>query len=398
MIARLPKLLVITSARVGMAGDEFAFDVKFVEGMRQYTRTWFGDVECVIRLGERLPFARAYSIEELPFSVKIIEDREFVDGHCLEGASVVLCEGDTHENLHVYKMARDLGIKFVYTIEYTLETRLRIAIFDASRCILRRMYSLVWIVFQEVRRRRALAGADGVQANGYPVFDAYRRLNANTMIYLDSRIHAEILATDAEMADRLDWVLRGEPLRLVHSGRLEAHKGSQDLIPLAVELRDRGVRFTLDIFGTGALEGSIRSEIQARGLGRFVTVHGVLDFETELVPFARSNCDIYISCHRQSDPSCTYLESMGCGLAVIGYANEMWAKLCSASGAGWLAPLGSVRLLAAAVVEADKNRAIAADRMRSARRFAARHAFELEFERRVRHLNDVMNQSPTHVA
>ena len=43
---------------------------------------------------------------------------------------------------------------------------------------------------------------------------------------------------------------------------------------------------------------------------------GVVDFETELVPFTRQNADIFLGCHRQSDPSCTYLEAMGCGVAV----------------------------------------------------------------------------------
>ena len=42
-------------------------------------------------------------------------------------------------------------------------------------------------------------------------------------------------------------------------------------------------------------------------------------FESELVPWMRQEADIFLSCHRQDDPSCAYLEAMGCGLPVLGY-------------------------------------------------------------------------------
>jgi glycosyltransferase involved in cell wall biosynthesis len=152
----------------------------------------------------------------------------------------------------------------------------------------------------------------------------------------------------------------------------------------------------MDIFGTGRLEDQIKAEIAASGLEQLVSFNGVLDFETELVPFMRSNCDIYLSCHRQSDPSCTFLETMGCGLAVVGYANEMWSNLNKASGAGWTVPMASVPLLARTIAEADKHRAPLADRMRKARQFAAEHCFEVEFSKRVQHLRDTLDASPAH--
>lgn len=182
-------------------------------------------------------------------------------------------------------------------------------------------------------------------------------------------------------------LLGGAPLRLLHSGRLEHMKGSHDLIPIARQLVLKGVDFTLDVFGTGSLESEIQKDIAQHGLQDRVRLRGAVDFETELVPFAKKNSHIYLSCHRQSDPSCSYIENMGCGLAVIGYSNRMWAALCSASKAGWVAPLGNTDALADAITEAAQDRELTAAVCQTAREFAEHHSFENEFQNRVNHMS-----------
>jgi hypothetical protein len=117
-----------------------------------------------------------------------------------------------------------------------------------------------------------------------------------------------------------------------------------------------------------------------------VKLHGPVDFATELVPFCRKHADIYLSCHRQSDPSCTYLESMGCGLAVAGYDNRMWSALRRASGAGWTAPLGRATALADVIARLGRERQEVVQACRAAYSFAAAHAFEHEFRKRIDHL------------
>ena len=77
---------------------------------------------------------------------------------------------------------------------------------------------------------------------------------------------------------------------------------------------------------------------------------------------------------------------MGCGLAVIGYANRMWSALCRESGAGWSAPLGDTDALTGAIVQATRDRERLAACCRAARDFALQHSFEREFKHRVEHL------------
>lgn len=139
----------------------------------------------------------------------------------------------------------------------------------------------------------------------------------------------------------------------------------------------------LDVFGTGSLEPEIREAARQAGLQDRVRLHGVVDFARELVPFARGGSDIYLSCHRQSDPSCSYLENMGCGLAVAGYGNRMWAALARESQAGWVAPLGNVAALADCIAAAHRDRAGLMRRCDNALGFARAHLFDAEFDKRI---------------
>ncbi|MBP9047841.1 MAG: glycosyltransferase, partial [Tabrizicola sp.] len=117
-----------------------------------------------------------------------------------------------------------------------------------------------------------------------------------------------------------------------------------------------------------------------------VRLRGVVDFETELVPFTRQNADIFLGCHRQSDPSCTYLEAMGCGVAVASYDNRMWQRLNAEAQAGWGAPLGNARMLADRIAEVARDPAAITRCSRNAWTFSRAHGFQPEFQRRMEHL------------
>ena len=383
----MTSLLVISSAPATLVDKQPFLDIKFVEGMRYYNDLWDGPVSCILKLRDgTFPFGQTYAPDQLPFNVTLLPANKSIGAEEISGHDIILCGGDNHEHLHLADICRDVRKKLVFIIEYIPETRRQIIFLDPSRSLPRKLYSLLWTMKQERRRRRAFRIADGIQANGYPAFSLYSPMNANPMMYLDNRVGKNLLATETEMEARQQRLLSGAPLRLLHSGRLEHLKGSQDLVPIARRLAAKGVDFTLDIFGTGSLEDEIRKGIAEHGLKDRVRLNGAVDFESELVPFAREHADIYLSCHRQSDPSCTYIENMGCGLAVIGYANRMWSALREESHAGWTAPLGDTGALADAIAEAATNRHDLAGSCRAARSFAGQHSFENEFQRRIQNL------------
>jgi len=383
-------LLVISSTPVEICGDDITLDDKFVEGMSYYSKFWAGNVGCLILdRNERVSFGKKYDLGSLPFTIKIKKISETFDLADIENFDIILASGDSSDQLVLVNYCKSRKERIIFVIENTLHAKIDMLLLDNSRGFIRKAYTVIWLLKHEISRRRAFRQADGLQINGYPAYHAYAEDNSDTLKYLDNRISDKLLATTAEMAARQRRSENGDRLNIMHSGRLEPIKGSQDLIPVACKLMREGIDYQLNIFGSGSLEAEIREGIIKYGLQDRVFLHGPVDFETELVPYARTYADVYLSCHRQSDPSCTYLESMGCGLAIIGYGNSMWASLCRDSGAGWSVPLADVNALCDAVIQASENRLELNRRCLAAWQFAGGHTFDREFGRRIEHLRSI---------
>ena len=386
-----PKLLMLPPAPViNIDPSHPVLDTKFVAGMAYICANWPGRVDCILRnQTSHIPFGAQYALSDLPFGLQVKDPNEPVDPARLEDYDVVELSGDMHLDLDLPSLAKQNGLRarLVTVIEYTLETRLRITQLDRELSVFRKAKSAIWTLWHERRRRRAMRMSDAVQTNGYPAYDAYRSLNPDTLLYLDNRMRDDLFALELEMATRRDRLSRTMPLRLINSGRLESMKGSQDLIPFATALRNIGTNFTLDIYGSGSLENEIRSAIAANNLEKTVKLHPVVDFETKLVQLSRRTADVFLSFNRQSDPSCTYIEAMGCGLPVVGYANRMLERLVQASRAGWTVPLGNVQAMAALVSALTEHPETIPNAAANALAFARLHSFEGEFLKRQAHLS-----------
>ncbi|MBY6190709.1 glycosyltransferase [Microbulbifer agarilyticus] len=383
----MKSLLIITSAPAARVAGKPFLDKKFCEGMRFYAEAWGGPVSCVAYLREAaFPFGQEFEEGDLPFKLRLLNRGQRITAEDLVNVDLVLCSGDNHEYFYMSDICAGLQTKLVYVIEYILETRLQINFLDPKKNFFEKLYSAVWNVKTEFYRRRAFKRADGLQANGFPSFSAYQKLSKNTLRYLDNRTGSLLFATDQEMASRVDHLNTGKRIRVVHSGRLEPMKGSQDLIPIARALTRKNIDFELHIFGAGSLESDIREDIELYALQDRVFLRGAIDFETELVPFVRQNADVYLSCHRQSDPSCSYIENMACGVAIAGYSNRMWTALCEDSKSGWCAPLGDYEALASKVAQASVNRKDTISQCKKSLEYANKHAFEKVFSQRIDHL------------
>lgn len=135
-------------------------------------------------------------------------------------------------------------------------------------------------------------------------------------------------------------------------------------------------------------------QIAAHGLHEQVQLLGTLEFLQELMPMLKNEIDLFVCPHLQGDPSCTYLETLCGGVPIVGYANEAWQGLQRLSSAGRLCALGRPEALAAAIEALSFDlhglRALA----NHARDFALQHVFEVEFERRVVHLQRLCTAAP----
>lgn len=367
--------------------DKVLLTRKFVDGVALYRELWKGPTTllcepCEIE-SDNLDNIEI-SIERGPFKTvcKPFSDSDL--SKLLSGPAIVLTGGGKVHSF-VNAVCRRANVPCVYVTEYSLKTRLQIA--KAERqSLLRRTARSLRQIQQEVALRRAISLSDGVQCNGTPTYNAYKSLTPRPLLFFDTRATEDMLTTPERISARGANLIQ-RPIHLVFSGRLKLMKGVNHLPLVADHLRKLGVAFTMSICGDGECLQQLRQDVRKLGLEDCVAFRGALDFKTELLPFVADKADLFVCCHPQGDPSCTYLETMACGVPIIGYENEALAGLVQVSGVGWVTPVDDPKALAAKIASVTStDLTIAANQSLS---FAKDHTFEKVFQRRIDHLDMV---------
>jgi glycosyltransferase involved in cell wall biosynthesis len=385
----VPTVLVIPTLRAQRsASGNLVITAKYLSGLEAFASLWPGKVASALRVSSTPHDGHLDPAEHEPARspVELLEvagDLSGMDAH-LRAASVVLITDDG-ETDRVARRCRRLGVPYVLSLEWDWWTRRQIVWQDAPTP-LRAAKRLLWSEASNLRRLRSMRAAAGLQCNGTPAFEAFVGLNPRTMLFFDSRVAREMVVAEDALAARLARLRAGAPLRLVFSGRLVGIKGVDQLPRLAAALDRAQVPFTLDICGSGPLEPAVRADLAERGLADRVRLRGTLDFERELMPFVASQADLFVCCHTQGDPSCTYLETMACGVPIVGYGNRALRGMIERSGAGWSSPVFHPERLSHLIAALHRDRADIVERSRAARRFALAHTFDKTFAARVDHL------------
>jgi len=389
----LGTLVLVTAVSACPEGKAIRLDVKFAAGVQTYCSLWPGKVTCIMPTGSKrdLPFSSTFSKDDLDFDLLLIPRFQPVTSDYINGASAVLVSGDNFFQLHLAKFCTELNIPCIYIAEYDLRTRLKQIILQNIN-LWKKIKSGTWVTLKEQKRRKAYKLANGLQTNGIPASRAYGRLNDNVLEYFDSRISKKLMGLRSEVHDKVERLRNGDHLRLVFSGRLDPIKGVQDLIPIAETLRSREVPFVLNIYGSGLLERDLRERIAASNLSSMVKLNGKVDFETELVPIYRKQCDLFICCHSQSDPSCTYLEALSCGLPIVGYLNRAFSGILKTADVGWGVRTGNVAEVAKVIADIGNKIEVFETKAVSALRFGEKHCFEDTFTKRIEQLIQCTNK------
>jgi glycosyltransferase involved in cell wall biosynthesis len=169
-------------------------------------------------------------------------------------------------------------------------------------------------------------------------------------------------------------------------------KGVDHLLDVAMELRKLGVNYELYISGAGVLEEAMHQRIKAEKLGDRVIMMGLPDFKTNFFPFVKANIDLFVCCHRQGDPSCTYIETMSCGVPIVGYANEAFEGLSRYSNTGWLIEMNQPELMAQKIAELNRDRAQIKAMSHASLAYARQHTFAETFRARMEHMQRISEQ------
>jgi glycosyltransferase involved in cell wall biosynthesis len=378
-------LPALKARRIG--DDQIVLTHKFVDGIREYQRNWPGDVVVGMyptdvesgNLGET-----TLDINDLPFRFTWLDPSPARVVEMLQDARIVFASL-VDQHLHLAGPLAEAGTPLVFVSEYTLKTRKQIIRSETRNPVLRLRRS-IWTTQFEQRIREAVPLAAGIQCNGTPTYDAYRAINPNPLLYFDTRVSEADVVDDATLEGRFESLREDAPLRLAYSGRLIAMKGADHLPLVARALRARGIPFTMKICGAGALVPALKASIGKFGLDDVVELTGELDFHTELLPYVRAQVDLFVCCHRQGDPSCSYMETMACGTPIVGYDNEAFEGIVRSTNVGWLVPMDRPEKMAAVITSLHHDRAALVRAATVSREIASRNTFEKTMETRIAHL------------
>ena len=285
-------------------------------------------------------------------------------------------------------VARKAGVPYILVLEYDLQTQI---IISASQVTgrLRKIARAARLAAKHMSEIVQMLGAHGIHCNGFPIFDQTRWFNSNRLLYLDSRMSADMVISKEHLASRLAG-RAGRPLRLLYSGRYEPMKGASHAVLVGLECLRRGLDIEMHCYGQGSLATEMK-QLAARS-GSRIHVHEMVPYPA-LVKISR-DFDVFVCCHIQSDPSCTYLESFGAGLPIVGYANRMWQRLSAESGVGCFSAVGRPGDVVNDIQRLAGDFEMLSTMSEDARMFAIDHAFEREFGRRIDALNAVLSVRP----
>jgi glycosyltransferase involved in cell wall biosynthesis len=284
-------------------------------------------------------------------------------------------------------MAQALGVPYILILECDLHTQIIVTATQVSN-VARRGVRAVRCAFRYATSDIPdMCRAHSLHCNGYPTFDDSRWLNSNRLLYLDSRMSADQVIPEDRLKARLSR-RAGRPLRLLFSGRYEPLKGADDAVRVAIDCIKQGLDVEMHCYGQGSLRAEMQRLAAQAGGGTKIQIHEAIPYP-ELVELSRT-FDLFVCCHTQGDPSCTYLESFGAGLPVVGYGNRMWRRLNEESRVGFWSPIGQPRAVVDDIKKLASDLATLAAMSERARRFAIEHTFEREFKRRIDAINSAL--------
>lgn len=371
-----PRLVVAYPGPLPVAADSSVLmDDKLRTGMNFYRQHWPGEVVLATAAAPQAApalGARAHRRGDLGFEV--VTAATWTDAVRAATPDLLLAP-----LVRGVEALADLAEQSVYAVEFAPEEALASGLHTGSLPQRARALGGLW------RRRKHFTAlvrrARGIQCNGYPAYERFGDLNTDSLLYFDTRLAASHVA--AARTQRRDGP--ATPLRLCFSGRLIPGKGPDHAVAALARLNEWQVPAKLTVFGDGPLLSPLRATAPAN-----VEFRGTIPFDPDWTDYVREHVDLMVLPHVQGDPSGTYLESIGCGAPVVGYANRAWDALVRHHGIGWSAPLRDVDALASTI------RALAAPESGTGSPwhqvrtrgldFMADHPWTQEFTRRVDHL------------
>lgn len=380
---------MIHSNVANIIDGELHIDRKFLTGMKRYASSINAKLVTLHPKNvDNHPIMDAVSvpIADLDFEVAIVDphadsnETSSLIQKYVESSNLVY----GYTNWNVGRIAKDLKVPHILVLEYNMATHIimsKLQVNSVARRISRTIKTAIRYLFTDCV---AMYRASALHCNGYPSYFESRLFNKNRLLYLDSRMLADMIIPSDMLSKRLRSASQ-RPLRLLFSGRYERIKGAAEVVHIAIECLRQGLDIELQCYGRGSLKAEMVSLVAAAGKEGQIFINDPIPYP-ELVRRSYES-DVFVCCHIQSDPSCTYLESFGAGLPIVGYGNEMWKGLSKESGTGYATPVWDRSKVVEAIRSLSENTSLLEEMSKKAREFALAHTFEKEFAKRTEDLN-----------
>lgn len=274
------------------------------------------------------------------------------------------------------------SVPVVYSVENTLKTRLDIYYSQSNLSFLDKARIYVGEIKHEKRFKQTIRKAAGIEINGDGAFTHYGRINPHTIRYYDHRIYQH----DLDNVQLPKHPKNGSALTVAFSGRWIAIKGTD----LFLEIAARTYTLNPDIQFVIMGDGEYRDLVQEYQYPNLLNL-GFIKFDPEWKKYVRDYVDIMLLPHRQGDPSCTYFESLGMGVPVVGFSNDTLTPLVE-RGVGWEFSRFDVSAVAQKIVELNRDYAQVTQRALQAHKFMSDKSFEKTNRMRAEHMMNVVRR------
>lgn len=387
-------LTVIQNNPIAVRDGNVFVDRKFVSGMKWFANKLSFPITAVHPSVTSLDLVMDgvwIPLTDLGFNVMCVDMSESRRGSIEEIAKQISRSRLVYTSMHhIAAMALNLSVPYILLREYDLWTQLVIArnsINSPMRGLVRAGRVVARHFSEDIRVMR---GARLIHCNGFPVYDESLRFNSNCLLYLDSRVSSSDLISVRQLNERLIKAGQRKTLRILYSGRYERIKGVLDALRVVIECQRMGLDVEFHAFGQGSLLSELNRTASFAPVPEKIHINNSIPFP-RLVERSRE-FDLFLACHIQADPSCTYLETFAAGLPIVGYGNKMFERLCEVSNAGVATRIGNPRLVAEQIEILWRDRSSLERLSWLARSFCADHPFEKEFSLRADSLQSVYSE------
>lgn len=169
----------------------------------------------------------------------------------------------------------------------------------------------------------------------------------------------------------------GNPIKIIVPSRIKKEKGIQDVVCLALKLREKGISAEITIVGkvqSFEYYSEIQQSIRENGIGNAITFSAMVDQE-HLSRLYRDNDFCFFPSYFKSGFSRVPLEAMASGCPVISYGNEGCGEIIQDWENGFVVEEGNVNAAADII-----DMLISKPEVYQTVTFAARRMIEQKFE------------------